>query len=275
MNNALRIGNFTSSEIAALMVMGKREMTEEELKNRPKKGAGSKTTQVIDINSLGDAALTYIEECNMERRLGRSLTDECNARPLAWGKLVERRVHNLLGLDYKLCSQETIQHPTISCWAGSPDFIRYYNEGDAVGDAKCPITLKSFCQLVDAWNKGGIKQVRKDHKDGEKYYWQLVSNACILGVPYGELIVYAPYKNELEEIKKLAEGDSRYYWIWSASDDELPYLHEGGHYKNLNVMGFLIPEEDKKLLTERVQLASKHLINTNNKPHLACHTSQY
>src|SRR6185437_4228886 len=155
-NNTPRIGNFTSSEIGALMS-----------KDRSGKGFGA-------------PALTYIKETNMERRLGRSLTDEINARPLIWGKLLEGHVFSLLGLEYTLSSTETISHPSISFWSGSPDGGNY-QPARTVVDIKCPITLKSFCQLVDAYREGGIEKVRDDHKDGEKYYWQLVSNAILTG----------------------------------------------------------------------------------------------
>src|SRR3990172_2945044 len=107
-NSEKRIGNFTSSEISALM-------------SKSKDGG------------FGKPALTYIEECNMERRLGRSLTDEVSARPLTWGKLVEVKAFELLGLDYKISSQETDLHPEISYWAGSSDGNKF-DEGKTVFD---------------------------------------------------------------------------------------------------------------------------------------------
>lgn len=234
----IRNGNFTSSEIVALT-------------KKDKSGKG-----------FGAPALTYIEECNMERRLGRSLTDEISARATSWGKLVENRVHDILGIDYKLCSTETLSHPTVDFWKGSPDAIHFFEAShlDAACDFKCPLTLKSFCQLVDAFKKGGMDEVRSEHKDGEKFYWQLVSNACITDSKYGELIVYAPYRSELADIRTMSEGNPKYYWIWSASDDELPFLVEGGHYKNVNVMRFEIPSEDKCRLHDLVVLAGKELI---------------
>jgi hypothetical protein len=119
--NESRIGNFTSSEIAAL------------------------TTLAKDGKSFGKPALTYIEEKNMERRLGRSLDEEKSARALTWGKLLETRVFDLLGLEYVPLWKDTIVHPAIPFWAGSPDA----EKPDTICDTKCPMTLKSFCQLVD------------------------------------------------------------------------------------------------------------------------------
>lgn len=242
-NNIARCGNFTSSEIVALTT-------------RDKSGKG-----------FGKPALTYIEETNMERRLGRSLTDEVNAKPLLWGKLLEERVFDLLGLEYTLTSKDTIVHPDIPFWAGSPDGGKYQPR-KTVTDTKCPMTLKSFCQLVDAFKKGGIEQVREDHKDGDKYYWQLVSNAILLGCDAAELIVYMPYHSELADIRAMVSmlpGDQigKYYWVANALDDELPYLIEGGHYENLNVLGFDIPTSDRQLLIDSVKKGGEMLIPRN------------
>jgi len=239
-NNTPRIGNFTSSEIGALM-------------KKDKSGKG-----------FGAPALTYIEETNMERRLGRSLTEEVNARPLIWGKLLEGRAFDLLGLEYTLTSKATIIHPTISYWSGSPDGGK--EKPKTVTDIKCPITLKSFCQLVDAGMAGGIQQIREDHKDGEKYFWQLVSNAILTGSDMAELIVYMPYESELPEIRLMAgnvpaQEMSRHYWIAMAAEDDLPFLIDGGYYKNINVFAFEVTQADKDALTAAVLRAGEMLIN--------------
>ncbi|MGN6438503.1 MAG: hypothetical protein ACTHMM_18310 [Agriterribacter sp.] len=236
-NNIARIGNFTSSEIFNLTKEGKKAGT------------------------WGAPALTYIKECNMERRLGRSITDETNARPLTWGKLVESRAFEMLGLEYTLSSTETDVHPEISFWAGSKDGTKE----DTVIDIKCPITLKSFCQLVDPVYNGlsgmeAIQAIRDDHKDGEKYYWQLVSNAILSGKRFAELIVYMPYQSEISEIKRLADGKPNAMWISFAGEDELPFLPDNGYYKNINIIRFEVSDYDKNLLTEKVKAAGELLI---------------
>lgn len=252
MTNEKRIGNFTSSEIFALMSQGKIK------------------------GSFGRPALTYIEEKNFERRLGRSIDTESNARPLSWGKLVESRVFDLLGIEYKLVSQETIRHERIDYWSGSPDAEKFDN-GKTVVDIKCPITLKSFCRLVEPLysTTNGIftgneliDQIRAEHKDGEKYYWQLVSNAILTDSKFAELIVYCPYKSELDAIREMIQkggGDmqSKYGWINWSDDSQLPYLPDGGFYKNLNVIRFEVPPSDKVLLHDRVTEAGRYLIRRN------------
>lgn len=243
-NSPARVGNFTSSGIAALMSNGK--------------AAGT----------VGKPFLTYVKERNMERRLGRPLTEEAVAKPLTWGKLLEPIVFELLGLEYKLSSQETDIHPTIPYWSGSKDGMKF-DEGRTVFDIKNPLTLKSFCDLVDPLYNGlsgmaAMDWVRENHNDGEKYYWQLVSNAILNDCRFAELIVHMPYQSQIPEIKMAASNQppdqlSRHYWIAMALDEELPYLVEGGYYKNINIIRFEVPQEDKDSLTERVLKAGQLL----------------
>lgn len=249
MMSPVRNGNFTSSEIVALTASGKAK------------------------GSIGKPFYTYVDECNMERRLGMALENEIDAKPTSWGKLIEKRPFEQLSTEYHLCSDETLDHPSIDFWKGSPDLKKYLELNiRAVGDLKCPMTRKSFCQMVDPYYEDGnlvyegltIEAVRANHKDGEKYFWQIVSNAIITGAKKGELIVYMPYKSELEDIRTLASsaGEMGEYtkWIYFASDEQLPHILDGGHYKSINVIEFDILQRDIDFLTERVLEAGKLLI---------------
>lgn len=249
-NNQIRVGNFTSSEIVAL-------------------------TSLAKDKSFGKPALTYIEEKNMERRLGRNLDSEVSARPTTWGNVVEGHVlgdvHSagILGLEYKISSQETVQHPDHDFWVGSPDGNKF-DEGKTVFDLKCPMTLKSFCQLVQPLYDGlngmdAMNAVRENHKDGDKYYWQLVSNAILTNSRFAELIVYVPYQGELQDIRDLTQMydgpiQNKVAWINFGTDEDLPYLRKGGYYQNLNIIRFEVPQSDKDLLTQKVIEAGKLLI---------------
>ncbi len=227
----IRNGRFTSSGISALMSSGKAKGT------------------------FGKPFYTYVEEKYFETKLLRRLDNESNAKPTSWGKLVERHAFDQLGTEYNLVSQETIVHPSIELWAGSPD-LEKYDEGKTVCDIKCPMTLKSFCTFYECET---IEEVRDKHKDGEDYYWQLVSNSILLNTKYAELIIYVPYYYELVQIRELAnnyDGDqNKVAWINWAGDDDLPYIPEESEYKNLKVIRFEVPESDKKALTERVNAA--------------------
>jgi len=238
-----RIGNFTSSEIVALT-------------KRDPKG----------IN-FGAPALTYIEECNMERQLGRSISTDTSSRPTSWGKLIEKFLfEKKLGTEYQLLSQESVMHPTINCWAGSPDGKKFVDTvANTVVEIKSPFTLKSFCQLA---NKS-MFAIRKNHKEGEKYYHQILSNAILTGCEYAELIVYCPYKEDLQEIRDYASNidgpeQKDYYWITQADDEELPYLIKGNFYKDLNIIPVDVPAEDRDFLTKCVLEAQPRLFDRAN-----------
>lgn len=252
--NKVRIGNFNSSEIVALMAKGK----------------GS---------PYGDPFWTFIEECNMERRLGRSVDKDFDSKETAWGSLCEVRVFDILGTDYSLHHKQTLVHPTVPYWVGTPDTTRHINGTKIIGDIKCPFTLKSFCQLVDLFRMGGIEAVcngvtdsmgrfHKAHPQGKKFKYQVISNACITGCNQGELIVYCPYKSELDAIRELASQwdgpeQKRFERFFYGSDSELPWLPDGGTYSNINHLVFDIPASVKMELHERVIEAGKYLIQSS------------
>ncbi len=262
MMSPLRTGRFTSSEIVALTGYGSRPMTEDELKEWKKDNPKSQKKNTED--GFSDAGLTYIEETNMERRLGRPLENETDAKATSWGLLLEPYSFSKLGLEYTLCSKKTFPHPTIEFLVGSPDALK---GKDTVADHKNPMTLKSFCQLVDPYIENGVEKfpalsieaVRANHKDGDKYFYQIVSNAMITDCNKGELIVFVPYKSELETIRGLASsaGEMGDYvkWIYYATDEQLPHLIDGGHYKNLNIISFDITDAHKNFLYKRVKEA--------------------
>lgn len=242
MNNDIRAGRFTSSEVYRLMSNGKNK------------------------GSFGVPALTYIQEKNMERRLGRPLDTQTNSREISWGSLLEGYVFDKLGLEYRLCSKETIVHPKIDFWCGSPDA----EKDDTIADVKCPFTLKAFCELVDPMSHregplAAVNVIREEHKSGDKYYFQILSNAILKGKTHGELIVFMPFKSELEAIREYARnynGDDqyRYRWIDTAMDDELPFLPDGCKYNSLNILRWELDNADKKALIIRVVEAGKELI---------------
>ena len=233
MNNELRYGRFTSSKIGALTTTDK-------------KGTG-----------WGAPALTYIEEKWMERKLKRSLNAEVTSRPLEWGKIVEGVAFGKLDTSYEIVSEKTIVHPLHNFWSGSPDLIKH-GENKSVCDIKCPYTLKSFCTFVDAWDSGGIDGIRKAHKDGDTYYWQLVSNAILTNCTHAELILYMPFFEDLKQIQQEADNYSC-SWLCFAHEIELPFLIKDGYYKSINVFSFEIPQNDIDLLTSKVIKADSEI----------------
>jgi hypothetical protein len=230
-----RLGKFTSSEIYRLVTVDKR--------------SGKWNEKVATI---------YIQEKMREEKLRRSLDNETFSRACEWGKLVERFVfENVLGTEYRFQSNETISHREIKTWSGTPDALKFGKENIVV-DIKSPFTLNSFLDFFDCET---IEDVREKHKDGEKYFWQLVSNAILTNVYRAELVVYCPYKSELTKIRELAEemnGELNLYWLFNASDEELPYIPDGNKfYSNLKKIEFEIKKEDTDFLTEKIIYSTK------------------
>lgn len=262
MNQEIRNGCFSSSEIVALTTVGKREMTPAELAGRPKTGKGSSAKTISDSTILSQTAITYIKKKNYERRLGRSLLNASSGKPQQWGNLVEETVFGILPLSYTLNSQETLKHAQYGdFWVGSPDGFKL-DAGKTVVDIKCPYTHLSFCDLVAPLYEGllgndAMAYIRANHDEGDTYYWQLVSNAIIGGCDHAELIIYMPYLSEINDLRAIAEGNPECGWVQWALD--LPYLPDNCYYKNLNIIRFDIPQEDKDFLTECVVNASKQL----------------
>jgi hypothetical protein len=190
---------------------------------------------------------------------------------MSWGKLGERFVFQLLGMEYSLNSTDTILHPEYpDIWAGSPDGFKYVSRR-AVVEIKAPSTHDSFCDLVEPIYNGldgldAMSWIRKKHDKGEEYYQQIVSNCCISGCDYGELIVFMPYKSQLSALREFTQDSSipmemmsQFYWIYTSTDEDLPYLIDGAHYKNINKIFFKVPEEDKDKMTDCMVRAGKML----------------
>jgi len=235
LDNTVRNGAFSSSKIFNLLKLAK------------------------DQKSFGAPAKTYIQEKRYERKLKRSISTDADTRPTLWGKFLEGRVHELLGMEYEHVNDVTLIHPKYPFWVGSPDFLA--RELKVVSDSKCP-QPKAFCELVENCSKG-LQTFKSEHED---YYWQLVSNAIITGSEFIELIVYMPYESELEEIRAEAENfdgmdQYKYRFIAESSKHQLAYLPNESEYKNLNVFRFPLDQADAFKLENKVIEASIYLSN--------------
>jgi hypothetical protein len=209
----------------------------------------------FSIENIGKPFTTYVEEKVFETNLNRSLSADNNARPTAWGTLVEEQAFSKMGLEYSLVSKE--RYYKGDYWSGMPDLIT----DEVVGDIKCPWTLKSFCNVVKTIkNFNETKDLELFKKEHPEWYWQLVSNGILCKRDKAIFVVYCPYKEDLIDIKEMAEshlgdGSNRFAFITWAEDEDLPYLVKDGNYNDLNVMEFEIPQEDKDILTARVEMA--------------------
>lgn len=210
--------------------------------------------------SLGAPALKYIKQVNYERRLGRAINTEVDARPTSWGKIGEKRVFNIIDTSYQYVAKHRLFHPDFKFWSGAPDFVK----DSTVADAKCPHSLEVFCDKIEALQDLGTYK-----EEFPEDYWQHISNSILLNangfpVTHFEAIVYVPYKKELEAIRELASSAGELgefaKWIYYATDEHLPHLIEGGFYKNLNIIRFDVLPRDVEALTERFKECGEHLI---------------
>lgn len=237
--NEKRIGNFTSSQIYRLA---------SSLKN------GEPTS----------AFYSYIEEKIYERALNRSLEMGSYSQSMAWGKFLEKRVNDNLGMEYSLISKTTFEHTKYNFWVGSPDFIV---QGIKEAELKC-YQPKNFASYATALLTEDTEIIKEKHPNE---YWQMVSNAIILGLPKAEAILYMPYEKEMDEIRELAENPEYLQQIgmmpWEVrfivekSNSELAVLPNNSKFPNLIKFEFEIPQKDAEFLTKRVLMAAKILNN--------------
>lgn len=276
-----RIGNFSSSAIYRLInpVKDKRPMTQKEMDARPKTGKGSRVTTIEfdNYNQLDSVALNYITEKVRECKLNRSINNNVKTSPIVWGKIIEMYVFSTrLGIEYRDGNHiGRLVHPKIDRWTGIPDFLKGTpDENSVVADLKCQSSLTRFCDLVDHC-ENGLNDFKENHKD---HYWQLISNAILSYSNKCEFMFFVPYASELPKILEFVQSmedseipsDISIWQVKRISDDiidfmdsnrppSFAYLPDDSDYKDLNILSFEVPQEDKELLTERVKMAVKEL----------------
>ena len=94
MNNPERVGHITSSKIHVLCKSSSRD--------KPSPITGVKWSQ---------PALSYFEEKRIERKLGKCLDTGGYNRGTLWGDFMEIIVFNHLGIEYKIESKDSQEHP--------------------------------------------------------------------------------------------------------------------------------------------------------------------
>ena len=212
------------------------------------------------------AFYTYIEEVKGEIAMGRSSDVQVNTKPLKYGSLMEIILFQKeeIERDYRMAHKLTIKHSHIEHYSGTPDFIL---PGIKVAEVKC-FYPKHFASISLDLLKKDIEIIKENHKE---VYWQVVSNSILCDVDKAEIIVFMPYKDELEQIildiqeTNLLEGNnldpSDYYFMTHDPIETLPYLPRESKLNNINRFEFIVPQEDKELLISRVKEAVE-LLNT-------------
>jgi len=216
--------------------------------------------------------LTYIRQVSHEIKLGRSIKNQAEAKQTSWGTFLERRVFKLLDSSYKNVSGDgRLTHPDNKHWTGVPDFLRAFDAPlfNTVADCKCPFSPEKFCDKMEALQDYGTFK-----KEFPADFWQLVSNLVLLrenglDIDYIEAVNYMPYRSELDEIRMSAEGDRTMRWLEYTTDEGLPWMPNGGHYKNLNVHRFRVMERDVEFCKEVMKKCTDMLLGIETTPVIA------
>jgi hypothetical protein len=147
----IRLGRFTASEFYRLMEPSKREMTEKELKARPKSGKGSSAKYIYDHDSLSDSARTYIFE-----KVSEVLTGQARQigfpYAILWGKEHEEEAAELFASRTGFDVQKVGFFPYTQHAGGSPD--RLVND-NAILEIKAPydsVNQVKYLMLTDQWD---------------------------------------------------------------------------------------------------------------------------
>lgn len=226
--------------------------------------SSSQAYRLMSKNKAGTGpsadALRYIKQVRHEIKLGRSIKNEFTAKQTSWGTFLEKRVFKMIDSSYQAAyNQPRLFHPDIQHYSGVPDFLKDF---DTVADCKCPFNMEKFCDKQEAL---------KDYGDFKKHFpedfWQLVSNLELLranglDINFIEAINYVPYESELSDIRMSAEGDSSMKWLDYTTDAGLPWLPDGGHYKNINIHRFRVMERDVEEWKDCIKLSVDTLLGT-------------
>jgi hypothetical protein len=162
-----------------------------------------------------------------------------------------------LDIKWKEVHKERYEHPTLP-WSGAPDMV----SETEVADVKSPYTLRSFCELSDMCAESVIAHENLKEKKPE-YYWQLVSNAILAGVDDVALYIHGVERKYFNEVVDYAEAMvdnlNTYAWISFSQPEQLPLIPKESKYPAITNISFTVPQEDKDLLTARVEMAAKIL----------------
>lgn len=211
---------------------------------------------------LGAPALKYIKQVGYEMDLGRSISNEFEAKQTSWGTFLEKKVfRQRLDTSYQYAADKgRLYHPEIKHYSGIPDFLKDF---DTVADCKCPFNIEKFCDKLKA-----LEDYSTFKEQFPEDFWQLVSNLVLLRangmkIDYIESINYVPYLSELPDIRMDSEGEKSMKWLEWTNDNGLPWLPDNGKYKNINIVRFRVMERDVDEWTERLRYCVDKLLGVS------------
>jgi len=178
-----RCGKFTASEFSSLIADCKREMTADELANRPK---GVTAKQIVDPTLLADGALTFIDQVAGEILTGQSADSDFLSKEMEWGVLHEPDACKLYAKTMGCVVTEvgSISYQPLKKYvSGSPDGLI---DDDGGVEIKCPYTNHNHLKNLRLKTWQDVKENRKE------YYWQCIGGLLITGRKYWDFVSYSP-----------------------------------------------------------------------------------
>lgn len=218
----------------------------------------------------------YLKEKRAERDLCRSIDLGAYSQEMTWGKIIEayfflQEKYFPTGSGYSLCSKQTAVHQKYPYWVGSCDVE---GKNDA-GEIKCfyPKNYYVLASALKKLNEGkmSLEEFKKDHKE---VFWQVMSNAVILGKTHATIFAYIPTKEELEDCilmleetnfgEKIGLDPWMFRFMIEAKENDklykLPYIDpEKTDFPNMVKHTFELPVDDVILITKKVVEAYKLL----------------
>jgi hypothetical protein len=194
-----RVGRFTSSEIHKLMNPAMRDMTEDELKARPKSGKGSRTMTIEEPTLLSPGAMTYVRAKAAEKLTGSRETVVAPA--LDWGIMNEPKARYAF-IERTGANVKEVGFISFSSFAGgSADGVLLDSEGvpNGVLEIKCPYYSGNHIENVtEIFSHDVVKQQIMLKDLHPEYYWQIQANMLWVARAYGvdieeaKLVSYDP-----------------------------------------------------------------------------------
>lgn len=212
-------------------------------RNRAGKITSSEAFKIYESKTVQK---TYMNELRMYNLFNHKDVEK-DVFNFKWGHLLENYLHEKTTHLEGYINQNSEDSPTIFSidnphHCGTPDQYTLFNEKIVTSETKCPVTLKGLYNLIFPFYPNGvytemdgdkaIELIRDSSKDGNKYFLQIISNAVLLeenlGIDceFGELIVFMPYKANIQNITAFAEEFflTEYYPILFGTSETLPCI---------------------------------------------------
>ena len=212
----------------------------------PDRAGKISSSEAYKIHESDAVQKTYIEEIRMFN-LFQQKDVEKDVFNFKWGHLLENYLHDKTAHLEGYVNQNFEEEPTIFSkvnpyHCGTPDQYTLENESTVCSETKCPVTIKGLYNLIFPFYTSGLYQevdgniaiqmIRKNSKDGKKYFDQILSNALLLeeqtglSCDFGELIAFMPYATDISKITAYSQEffTTEYYPIFFGSAETLPCI---------------------------------------------------